>query len=64
MQSIAIAGVGPEPNPKPSDDHIRKSKKATFVAVLGTFIEYYDFSIYGYVAAVIAQLPHPRLRRW
>lgn len=37
-----------------SEEHKRKYKRATFVAVFGTFIEYYDFSIYGYVAATIA----------
>jgi MHS family proline/betaine transporter-like MFS transporter len=31
-----------------------KAKKATSVAVFGTFIEYYDFSVYGYVAATLA----------
>jgi MFS transporter, MHS family, proline/betaine transporter len=31
-----------------------KAKKATGVAVFGTFIEYYDFSVYGYVAATLA----------
>ena len=37
-------------------DVIRKkeAKKATGVAVFGTFVEYYDFSVYGYVAATIA----------
>ena len=34
--------------------HKAKYKRATAVAVFGTFIEYYDFSIYGYVAATIA----------
>ncbi|MCE3293392.1 MAG: proP [Arthrobacter sp.] len=31
-----------------------KAKKATGVAAFGTFIEYYDFSVYGYVAATLA----------
>jgi len=43
-----------------SEEHIRKFKKATFVAVFGTFIEYYDFSIYGYVAATIAMVFFPK----
>src|SRR5205085_6963515 len=43
-----------------SSEQVSKSKRATFVAVLGTFIEYYDFSIYGYVAATIAQVFFPK----
>jgi MHS family proline/betaine transporter-like MFS transporter len=31
-----------------------KAKQATGVAAFGTFIEYYDFSVYGYVAATLA----------
>ena len=34
-----------------SPERVKKAKKATMVAVFGTFIEYYDFSVYGYVAA-------------
>jgi MFS transporter, MHS family, proline/betaine transporter len=36
-----------------------KAKKATGVAVFGTFIEYYDFSVYGYVAATLAVVFFP-----
>ncbi len=36
------------------DDHRKKAKKATGVAAFGTFIEYYDFSVYGYVAATLS----------
>lgn len=35
-------------------ERIRRAKKATGVAAFGTFIEYYDFSVFGYVAATIA----------
>src|ERR687893_2131292 len=35
------------------------AKKATGVAVFGTFIEYYDFSVYGYVAATLAVVFFP-----
>jgi len=42
------------------DQHKKKAKKATLVAVFGTFIEYYDFSIYGYVAATIAMVFFPK----
>ena len=27
--------------------HLKKAKKATGVAAFGTFIEYYDFSVFG-----------------
>jgi MHS family proline/betaine transporter-like MFS transporter len=37
----------------------RKAKKATGVAAFGTFIEYYDFSVFGYVAATIAMVFFP-----
>lgn len=37
----------------------RKAKKATGVAAFGTFIEYYDFSVFGYVAATIAVVFFP-----
>ncbi|GAA3725714.1 MHS family proline/betaine transporter-like MFS transporter [Spinactinospora alkalitolerans] len=40
-------------------DHRRRAKKATGVAVFGTFIEYYDFSVYGYVAATLALVFFP-----
>ncbi|MGJ4931534.1 MFS transporter [Bradyrhizobium sp. HKCCYLS2038] len=46
--------------PKGSDEHKAKYKRATAVAVFGTFIEYYDFSIYGYVAATIATVFFPK----
>ncbi|PAK24298.1 MFS transporter [Streptomyces sp. alain-838] len=37
-----------------TDERRRKAKKATAVAAFGTFIEYYDFSVYGYVAATLS----------
>jgi MHS family proline/betaine transporter-like MFS transporter len=37
----------------------RKAKKATAVSAFGTFIEYYDFSVYGYVAATLAVVFFP-----
>ena len=43
----------------PSPERIKKAKKATMVAVFGTFIEYYDFSVYGYVAATLAVVFFP-----
>ena len=44
----------------PTDaEHRKKAKKATGVAVFGTFIEYYDFSVYGYVAATLAVVFFP-----
>lgn len=43
----------------PSPERVKKAKKATAVAVFGTFIEYYDFSVYGYVAATLATVFFP-----
>ena len=43
----------------PSPERVKKAKKATMVAVFGTFIEYYDFSVYGYVAATLAVVFFP-----
>ena len=45
--------------PPPTPERIKKAKKATVVAVFGTFIEYYDFSVYGYVAATLAVVFFP-----
>ncbi|MFJ6359228.1 MFS transporter [Pseudarthrobacter oxydans] len=39
--------------------HLKKAKKATGVAAFGTFIEYYDFSVFGYVAATLAVVFFP-----
>ncbi|MCW3767054.1 MFS transporter [Paenarthrobacter sp. PAE-2] len=43
----------------PDLEHRKKAKKATGVAAFGTFIEYYDFSVYGYVAATLATVFFP-----
>ncbi len=43
----------------PSPERLKKAKKATGVAVFGTAIEYYDFSVYGYVAATLATVFFP-----
>ncbi|MCY1315307.1 Proline/betaine transporter [compost metagenome] len=40
-------------------DSRREAKKATGAAVFGTFVEYYDFSVYGYVAATLAVVFFP-----
>ena len=45
--------------PPPTPERRAKAKKATGVAVFGTFIEYYDFSVYGYVAATLATVFFP-----
>uniref|UniRef100_A0AAU2ADI9 Putative proline/betaine transporter n=1 Tax=Streptomyces sp. NBC_00093 TaxID=2975649 RepID=A0AAU2ADI9_9ACTN len=37
----------------------RKVKKATAAAVFGTFVEFYDFSVYGYVAVNLATVFFP-----
>jgi MHS family proline/betaine transporter-like MFS transporter len=46
--------------PAEETEQTRKAKKATRAAVFGTFVEYYDFSVYGYVAATLAMVlvPH------
>jgi MHS family proline/betaine transporter-like MFS transporter len=43
----------------PDVERRAKAKKATGVAAFGTFIEYYDFSVYGYVAATLATVFFP-----
>jgi MHS family proline/betaine transporter-like MFS transporter len=43
----------------PTAERQRRAKKATAVAAFGTFIEYYDFSVFGYVAATIAVVFFP-----
>lgn len=41
------------------EDRVREAKKGTAAAAFGTFIEYYDFSVFGYVAATIAVVFFP-----
>jgi len=43
----------------PTEARVQKAKKATGAAVFGTFVEYYDFSVYGYVAATLAVVFFP-----
>jgi MHS family proline/betaine transporter-like MFS transporter len=45
--------------PVAGSEQTRKAKKATAAAVFGTFVEYYDFSIYGYLAATLALVFFP-----
>ena len=45
--------------PPQSLERKKKAKKATAVAAFGTFIEYYDFSVFGYVAATLAVVFFP-----
>lgn len=42
-----------------TSEQTRKAKKATRAAVFGTFVEYYDFSVYGYLAATLAMVFFP-----
>ena len=42
-----------------AEEHVRKAKKATATAAFGTFIEYYDFSVFGYVAVTISVVFFP-----
>ncbi|WAB96334.1 MFS transporter [Pseudomonas putida] len=44
---------------EPVAERKTKAKKATAAAVFGTFVEYYDFSIYGYLAATLALVFFP-----
>lgn len=37
-----------------NNEHLAKAKKSTAAAAFGTFLEYYDFSVYGYCAARIS----------
>lgn len=46
-------------SPALSAEQAKKAKKATRAAVFGTFVEYYDFSVYGYVAATLAMVFFP-----
>ena len=39
-------------------------KRAVVAAVMGNFIEWYDFTIYGYLAVVIAPLFFPSEDAW
>lgn len=43
----------------PSGGRVTSPKKATATAACGTLIEYYDFSVFGYVAATIATVFFP-----
>ncbi|RAU43895.1 MULTISPECIES: MFS transporter [unclassified Pseudomonas] len=45
--------------PTKTREQVTKAKKATRAAVFGTFVEYYDFSVYGYVAATLATVFFP-----
>jgi MHS family proline/betaine transporter-like MFS transporter len=45
--------------PTKTKEQVSKAKKATRAAVFGTFVEYYDFSVYGYVAATLAMVFFP-----
>ncbi|QHE73402.1 MFS transporter [Rhodococcus sp. WAY2] len=45
--------------PSSTSEQQRKAKRATAVAAFGTLIEYYDFSVYGYVAATLAVVFFP-----
>lgn len=45
--------------PTKNKEQVSKAKKATRAAVFGTFVEYYDFSVYGYVAATLAMVFFP-----
>ena len=55
MEEGAVASPTTDPvTTMTAGEHQKKAKKATGVAAFGTFIEYYDFSVYGYVAATLS----------
>lgn len=37
------------------EEHVSNAKRSTAAAIFGTFLEYYDFSVYGYCAARISR---------
>src|SRR5687767_9597005 len=45
--------------PARTPEQRKESRKALFATSVGTFIEFYDFAIYGYTAATIALLFFP-----
>lgn len=48
-----------EDGAKSASTRERKARRATAAAVFGTLVEYYDFSVYGYVAATLATVFFP-----
>ncbi|NDV06814.1 MHS family MFS transporter [Rhodococcus sp. IEGM 248] len=60
MEESAVASPTTDPvTTMTSGEYQKKAKKATGVAAFGTFIEYYDFSVYGYVAATLSVVFFP-----
>lgn len=49
-----VAASMPDIDTEAHARHMREAKKATVAASFGTFLEYYDFSCYGYVAVMLA----------
>ncbi|MGW4339739.1 MFS transporter [Rhodococcus koreensis] len=48
-----------QPSSSRTDEGRKKSRRAALAGGVGTLIEYYDFSLYGYMAVVIAPLFFP-----
>lgn len=53
MPTVLVGGEDPAKESM-DEKRIRDAKKSTAAAAFGTFLEYYDFSCYGYVAAMLA----------
>lgn len=51
--------TGVAPAPPTAEPDRRSARRAALAGGVGTLIEYYDFSLYGYMAAVIAPLYFP-----
>lgn len=54
MENVAIKPKPPAPVADPQNASPQSMLKVIRAAVLGTVVEYYDFGIYGYMAAMIA----------
>lgn len=52
-------GVQVSPDPSATKSATAKSRRAAVAGGVGTLIEYYDFSLYGYMAVIIAPMFFP-----
>lgn len=58
MTEQTVANSSPAPKPWSAEDRV-KTRRAAVAGGVGTLIEYYDFSLYGYMAVVVAPLFFP-----
>ena len=52
MSTTTMAGRGPSADPRPMT---KDERRVIFASSLGTVFEWYDFYLYGSLAAIIAQ---------